>query len=137
MGCGGLKRFCSELISTLKSTTTSESREPGRERWQAIVPSQWMWRESNPRGLAVFKTSPPPGTPLICSPKLNGLRWGITPRAFIAPAERIIAYSPFRKSGSSRNSFLERHRSSSAHGSVRRTGSFRWTPRRSAHRTMP
>ena len=29
----GLKRFCSELISTLKSTTTSESREPetGRE----------------------------------------------------------------------------------------------------------
>ena len=42
---------------------------------------QWMWRESNPRGSAVFKTSPPPSTPVIYSPKLNGLRRGITPGA--------------------------------------------------------
>ena len=28
-GAGGLKRFCSELISTVRKTATSESREPG------------------------------------------------------------------------------------------------------------
>ena len=31
MGCGGLERFCSELISTLKSTTTSELANPRME----------------------------------------------------------------------------------------------------------
>ena len=28
-GASGLKRFCSELISTVRKTATSESREPG------------------------------------------------------------------------------------------------------------
>ena len=52
---------------------------------------QWMWRESNPRGLAVFKTSPPPGTPVICSPKLNGLRRGDHPRRLLVPPPSDLA----------------------------------------------
>ena len=41
MGCGGLERFCSELISTLKSTTTSELASPklgGKQNTVVLLP---------------------------------------------------------------------------------------------------
>ena len=39
-GCGGLKRFCSELISTVRKTATSESREPREEEMarRCVIP---------------------------------------------------------------------------------------------------
>ena len=40
-GAGGLKRFCSELISSLRKTTASEAREPekvGVERHAFVSP---------------------------------------------------------------------------------------------------
>jgi|GEM_PF-2661855 len=203
---GGLKRFCSELISSLRKTATSESRESGglRPRDQvncSFSRSHWSRgggylsyryllsplsggpsrdfpgkseggkqhcsrnRLTSCRGLSVCHTPRAierritlsgcggsrtrearrflrpclyRDTPCDSFPRLDGSRRGITPGPFSDPGRKTTTGCWVCDNPNSPKSFSRaRYQSSCGRRSACNDGSFRWTPRRSAHRTMP